>query len=465
MVGLWRRLDDWRQHVGVRGRVLGVAVAILLLTLSAWAWVSFALFEDTLARGARLHARVQATALAADLEERAPSEVVPTREGEQYGDVTVQVLDADDRIVAASTPDARSVVLTSLRPKPGQLLSQEVDTLPGIDQDRFVIVATGATGEDGERWTVVVASPVHVEEGTATRLYVLGGVAGTLVLLVTAVLVRFAVGSALRPVERLRGQLAGIDGRTMGDRVDVPTTGDELTALGDTMNQMLTRLEGAYATQRTFVSDASHELRSPLATVRASVELAAADPSGRIWAQNQDVLLAEILRLQRLVDDLLTLSRYDGGALPLRMRECDLDDLVVRATRRLAEETAHEVSVEVAPVRVCADPDRIGQVLRNLLDNAGRHARSAVRIRLEGGRSAAVTVDNDGPPVPPDERDRVFERFVRLDGTRDRDSGGSGLGLAIAADLVTGHGGTLTTGEAADGWCRFTMTLPLTPAD
>ena len=183
-------------------------------------------------------------------------------------------------------------------------------------------------------------------------------------------------GAALTPVERMRGQLAGIDGRTMGTGWTCRRPGMSCTRLGDTMNRMLERLEGAYATQKTFVSDASHELRSPLATVRASVELASADPTGRVWEETRGTLMAEILRLQALVDDLLTLSKYDAGALPLRTRECDLDDLVVAAVRRLRGETDLAVEVSLEPVRAVADPDRLGQVLRNLLDNAARHAAS-----------------------------------------------------------------------------------------
>jgi signal transduction histidine kinase len=336
-----------------------------------------------------------------------------------------------------------------------------VPAVAGVDQDAFLVVARGTTSPEGEPLIAVVANPVHVEEGTISRLVLVGVIAGLLVLGITTVLVRWAVGAALTPVERMRGQLAGIDGRTMGDRVAVPATGDELTRLGDTMNRMLERLEGAYASQKAFVSDASHELRSPLATVRTSVELASADPTGRVWEETRGTLMTEILRLQALVEDLLTLSKYDAGALPLRTRECDLDDLVLDAVRRLRGETDLAVELGLEPVRAVADPDRLGQVLRNLLDNAARHAVGRIRVTLaSSGHGARVTVDNDGPPVPEDQRAVVFERFVRLDETRDRDSGGSGLGLAIAADLVRGHGGTIATSETDDGWCRFEFELP-----
>jgi signal transduction histidine kinase len=448
-------LDRW----GVRGRIVGVAVLILVVTVAGWTWLVVTVFDSTLAHTARSHAELQARQIAVQLETMPPSDAVPQL-GPGYGDAMLQVV-SGDQVLAASEHDALASPIGDLHPAPGQLESTEVSGIPGIDNDRFVIVAAGATGPDGVPLVAMVASPIHIEEGAVSRTVLAGALAAALVLTVSTLLVRWAVGAALQPVELLRGQLAAIDGRTIGDRVDVPVTGDELTRLGDTMNQMLARLEGAYAIQKTFVSDASHELRSPLATVRASVELAAADPSGRVWAETQPTVSAEILRLQGLVDDLLTLSRYDAGALPLRMRECDLDDLVVAAARRTREETTAQVEVRVDPVRTVADPDRVGQVLRNLLDNAARHSERRLRVSLtQDGPSAVVLVDNDGPPVPEDQRQRIFERFVRLDDTRGRDSGGSGLGLAIAADLVRAHDGTLVATVADDGWCRFELRLP-----
>ncbi|MEZ5094490.1 sensor histidine kinase [Nocardioides sp.] len=446
---------------GVRSRVLLVAITVLLLTLLLWTWLFWRVFDAALIGSARGHAEVEAQQLASTLELVEPASAVPVRDHANGNDITVQVIDGSGQVVAASREDALQEPLTDEQPADGHVLVEEVDGLEGIDRDAFVLVARGATGVDGEALTVVVASPVHIEEGVESRIFLTGGLAAALVLAIAAILVRWAVGASLLPVERLRGQLAEIDGHTIGDRVDVPETGDELTRLAETMNQMLTRLEGAYAAQAGFVSDASHELRSPLSTLRTSVELAAADPTGQVWAETRPIVMNEILRLQRLVDDLLTLSKYDAGAVPLRRRECDLDDLVVEAVRQVRTVDGPAFAVAPEPVRAVADPDRLGQVLRNLLDNAGRYARSAVRVGLSAdGDEAVVTVDNDGPPVAAEDRERVFDRFVRLDATRDRDTGGAGLGLAIAADIARAHGGTLVAGEADDGWCRFELRLP-----
>ena len=450
---------------GVRARVLAVAVLVLVAVLTLWTWLFLRVLDDTLEATARSHADNQSAELAGLLHDQPPASVVRLREGDRYGDVVVQVLDARGEVAAASEPAALDRPLADLGAAPGRTVTRQVSSLDGIDEDPFMLVGRGATGPRGEHYTVVVASPIHVEEGQASRLGLTVGVAAALLLGVSIFLVRWAVGASLAPVERMRGQVAAIDGHTIGDQVDVPLSGDELERLGRTMNDMLTRLETAYAAQRSLVSDVSHELRSPIATVRANLELAAADPSGAAWAESREVVLEEVQRLQALVDDLLTLSRADAGALHLRRRDCDLDDLVVDEARRVGEASGTPVAVSVVPVRVQGDADRLRQVLRNLLENASRYADARVRVGLAVRDGAAVvTVDDDGPVVPEEQRAAVFERFVRLDPTRDRDTGGSGLGLAIARDLTRAHGGALDCGESPDGWCRFELRLPVSEA-
>ena len=447
---------------GVRSRVLAVSLVVLLMTLALWTWLLYALANSSLEDSASQQGTMLAQQVSATLSVVEPARAVPERPAGTDIDVVIQVVGAGGIVLADSRADAERVPMVKLSPPAGLIESQVVPRLTALKEEEFVVTGLGATGVDGAPLTVLVASPVHLERENTSRTVLLASVTAAAALGVAALLVGWAVAASLRPVERLRSQLAGIGGRRIGDRVDVPVTGDELTRLAETMNQMLARLEGAYAAQAGFVSDASHELRSPLATLRTSVEISAADPTGQVWQDTRPVVMAEILRLQRLVDDLLTLSRYDAGAMPLRPRECDLDDLVVEAARRTAEETHIHVAVLAEPVRANADPDRVGQVLRNLLDNAVRHARTGVRVGLEADDGvASVTVDNDGPVVPPEDRQRIFERFVRLDATRGRDTGGAGLGLAIAADIAAAHGGSLAAGEAEDGWCRFELRIPL----
>jgi len=282
-----------------------------------------------------------------------------------------------------------------------------------------------------------------------------------LLLAVVGVSVWLLVGRSLRQVERIRGQVARINGQRLDGRVDVPPTHDEIQALAVTMNMMLDRLQAADREQRRFVSDASHELRSPLATLSAGVEIASADPSGATWNQMKAVLAGETARMRYLVEDLLTLAKANDGGLRIDNADVDLDDVVDQEVRRLRSTSTHKVTARLSPARITGDARRVGQVLRNVLDNADRHATSRITVTLHTAADGAIlTVDNDGEPIPAADRDRVFQRFVRLDQSRSREGGGSGLGLAIAAGIMAAHHGAIRATESPSGGCRFEMTFP-----
>ena len=233
------------------------------------------------------------------------------------------------------------------------------------------------------------------------------------------------------------------------------------------MNRMLGRLEQAQARQRRLVSDASHELRSPVATIRQHAEVALAHPGRTTTTELAATVLAEDLRLQRLAEDLLLLTQADEHTLAMRRRPVDLDDLVLEEARRLRS-TAEGPRISTAGVsaaRLEADAQGMRRVLRNLGDNAARYARSEIAFDLAAGDDGRIVlgVEDDGPGVPAADRERVFERFVRLDDARSRPAGhggGSGLGLAIVAELVAAHGGTATVFQGALGGARFEITLP-----
>jgi signal transduction histidine kinase len=170
---------------------------------------------------------------------------------------------------------------------------------------------------------------------------------------------------------------------------------------------------------------------------------------------------AEVDRLSMLVDDLLTLASADERALTIADADVDLDD-VVAAEAGALRARGMPVTVHVEPARVRGDAVRLGRVVRNLLENAERHRTEVVRLRLSRmGDQALLEVDNDGPPVPVEERTRIFSRFVRLDDSRTRETGGTGLGLAIVSEIVAAHGGTVEADESPEGWCRFAVRLPL----
>ncbi|MFI5728844.1 ATP-binding protein [Kribbella sp. NPDC051587] len=274
-----------------------------------------------------------------------------------------------------------------------------------------------------------------------------------LLLAVVALVTWMVTRRALAPVEAIRAELAGITGsRDLRRRVPVPESRDEVARLARTTNDTLTALETSVAQQRGFVADASHELRSPIASLRTQLEVAAAHPE----LLELDELIADTIRLQHLAADLLLLARLDAGDHPdpERIHVSDLvRDAIDGRTARL------EITGE--PV-VLGNKTRLARVLSNLLDNAERHTSKEIRVvvsTVDG--QAVIQVQDDGSGVPEADRERIFERFVRLDDARSRDEGGAGLGLAIARDLAQSHGGTLTVSDSPAGGASFDLRLPL----
>jgi len=281
-------------------------------------------------------------------------------------------------------------------------------------------------------------------------------------LLVVALTTWMTVGRALSPVEAIRAEVAEISMGALDRKVPEPVTTDEVGRLARTMNEMLGRLRASADRQRQFVSDASHELRSPLAGMRAELEVALAHHRDADWPHTADDVLEDLGRVQRLVDQLLVLARIDEGAPMSGDSPVDLDELVLREARRARERNGLVVDVRgVSGGRVRGDPDRLRQVVRNLVDNAASHARSRVTLGLQAqAGSAVLTVADDGPGIPPSERERIFERFTRLDEARATDQGGYGLGLAITREIVAAHGGTVEA-EGASVGARLVVRLPL----
>ncbi|WP_425576545.1 sensor histidine kinase [Nocardioides nanhaiensis] len=267
-------------------------------------------------------------------------------------------------------------------------------------------------------------------------------------------------GRALRPVERMRAEVAEISDDRLDRRVPVPGSRDEVHRLALTMNEVLARLETSRERQQRFVSDASHELRSPLASIRQTAEVSQAHPGALPEGELAEAVLEEGLRMQRIVEQMLVLTRADERGVRPR-EEVDLDDLVLGQARRVAREGLRVDTRGVGPARVVGDTAALTQVVRNLADNAARHAASRLAVGLVEQQGGAVLfVDDDGAGVPPAERERVFERFVRLDESRSRDAGGSGLGLAIVREIVRAHGGEAHVEDSPLGGARFVVRLP-----
>lgn len=320
--------------------------------------------------------------------------------------------------------------------------------------------------DDGRE--LVLAAPLEDDTETLGTVALLLAVSTAAVVLLVAAVTWWVVGRALQPVARIRADVDDITGDRLDRRIAEPPTHDEIAALAVTMNRMLDRLDAAATAQRRFVSDASHELRSPLATIRQHGELARAHPEATSLDDLAEVVVAEGVRMQELVDALLLLARLDEHA-PQRRTSVDLDDLALAEVSRLraggsgASEPLTVDGSGISAARVTGDPAMLGRLVRNLADNAARHARSRVRIATavsSDGRWGVLHVDDDGSGVPVGERDRIFERFVRLDEARTRDAGGSGLGLAIVRGIAEAGGGSVAVSDAPLGGARFTVTLP-----
>lgn len=275
-------------------------------------------------------------------------------------------------------------------------------------------------------------------------------------------------GRALRPVAAITDRVERISAGTLDGRVPEPTTTDEIGTLARTMNQMLARLERSDLQRRQFVSDASHELRTPVAVLRSEAEVASRAPATTSVPDLARVVLAEAGRLERLVEDLLTLARSDerptSGPGPAGATEIDVDDVVLAEAER-----SRRLPVDLGQVsagRVLARGDDLGRAIGHLLDNAARHGRSqvAVGVGTEAGR-VRIWVDDDGAGIPEDDRVRVFGRFTRLDEARDRDRGGAGLGLAVVAETVSALGGTVSIDRSPLGGARVVVDLPAAPGD
>ncbi|QKV95099.1 HAMP domain-containing histidine kinase [Streptomyces sp. NA02950] len=268
------------------------------------------------------------------------------------------------------------------------------------------------------------------------------------------------VGRALRPVAAIQREVTEITERDLHRRVPVPGARDEISRLARTMNATLDRLHQAMTRQRQFVADASHELRSPIAAVRAQLELAMARPHRTDWPSAVHKALRDTERLQAVASDLLLLARLDAQEAPPRS-PVDLAALTAEEARRHPDTVTVTGNTADATAVVHGSRVQLSRLLTNLTDNARRHAHASVSLTVHvHGHSVELAVDDDGPGIPEADRERVFERFTRLDHARARQDGGTGLGLAIANDIAHAHGGTLTVHTSPTGGARLLLCLP-----
>ncbi|MFF1699915.1 sensor histidine kinase [Streptomyces sp. NPDC058257] len=398
-------------------------------------------------------------------------------------DQPVQVVDSDGRLVAASEDLERvsGTGVDAVKPRPASTPPKgddddddESEALePGEISDDPARVTTGSATVDGETadyrfaavevnteskgdLTVYAGAPLAARQSAVSTALTSMLIGFPLLLAVIAGVTWLVTRRALRPVDAIRAEMAAITAsEDLARRVPEPDTHDEIARLATTTNETLAALQTSVERQRRFVADASHELRSPIASLRTQLEVGAAHPE----LLDVDGAVEDTVRLQELAADLLLLARLDAGEKPGGGRV----DLAALAREELSQRTRDRVDVrtDLANVEVTGSRGQLSRVLGNLVNNAQRHARSHVTVTTRAdGTWAVLEVSDDGEGVAESERDRIFERFVRLDDARARDDGGAGLGLAIARDVAARHGGTLTVREAPGGGALFELRVP-----
>ncbi|MET7296069.1 HAMP domain-containing sensor histidine kinase [Streptomyces griseoloalbus] len=477
----------------VRARAtLGATLVVAVALVAAGTAVLLSLRSNLIGE-AGTQAERSARAVASELAARVPYDKLSGLDGD---DGPVQILDEDRKLVAASE-DLRRITGTATTevtpqpstPAPGDDDADDSDDAgDGDDSDgsedsdgsgeslapgeiaRETTFSNGSATIDGDaedyrfaavevethdrgRLTVHAGAPLAAEHSAVSTSLTVMLIGLPMLLGVVAGVTWLVTGRALRPVEGIRREMAAITAsEDLARRVPEPATHDEIARLARTTNETLAALETSVERQRRFVADASHELRSPIASLRTQLEVAAAHPE----LLDLDGAVEDTVRLQHLAADLLLLARLDAGERPAGTPV----DLAALAREVATGRTG--VTVDAEPAEVTGSRGQLGRVLANLLDNARRHARERVTVTVRReGTWAVLGVADDGDGVAEADRERIFERFVRLDAARSRDDGGAGLGLAIARDVAVRHGGTLTAGAAPAGGALFELRLPL----
>ena len=440
--------------VRARMTVLATLVAVIAVGISAVALL--VVLRHSLERAGDDAAKTRAQDLAA----LATTGTLPRLLTVPNDEDVAQVVDASGAVLAGSTGHTGRAIATFAPEGKAPVVRMVRDVPDDNELIDFRVWAQRARTPDGPVTVYVGTSLESVNETIATVRRVLLLILPPLLALL-AVASWVLVGRALRPVEAIRAEVADISGRALDRRVPVPPRRDEIGRLASTMNEMLDRLQAASERQRKFVADASHELQSPIAALRTQLEVAIAQPATTDWAATSSDLLAESRHMERLVRDLLFLARSDGEERVRRIEPVDLDDIVLEEATRLRSTAQVRVDASgVSAAPLSGNRDELTRLVRNLLENAEHHAESRVRIRLSAeGREIILMVEDDGPGVPPAERERIFQRFTRLDEARSRNNGGTGLGLAIVKEITERHGGTVCVENAATG-ARFAVRLP-----
>jgi signal transduction histidine kinase len=446
------------QRFGLRPRIAVFAAIVVGVALSIGAVLIVATLRSRLDDAATTAAELRARDVAALAElDALPAQLALPGEDSAF----VQVVDEQGRVIASTRNIEGEQAVSTARPSGVRplLMTQAIEPL---DNDQLMRVAV-VDATIGDRVVTVYAgeSLREVDAITATLVTLL--VIGVpLLTVVVAALTWWSVGRTLRPVRDISQTMSEITTSDLHRRVRVPTARDEIGELAVIVNDTLERLDSSVETQRRFVADASHELRGPLAALRADLEISVSHPGRTEWALVARDTLQDVDRLQQLTDDLLVLASSDS-ARHRPHREVDIAAIATEAVRaiRRGDITVTTDGIDRTAI-VNGDADQLRRMMRNLVHNAEQHAEGRIDIAIETEPSGVhIVVGDDGPGIPVEDRDRVFERFVRLDTARARDTGGTGLGLAIVHEVVTSHGGTTTITEGRHGGTEFHIVIPV----
>jgi signal transduction histidine kinase len=446
------------QRFGLRPRIAVFAAIVVGVALAIGAALIVVALRSRLDDVATTAAELRARDVAALAElDALPAQLALPGEESAF----VQVVDAQGRVVASTENIEGEQAVSSVRPSGALplLVTQAIEPLDNNQRMRVAIL--DATSGDGV--VTVYAGESLREVDTITAALVTLLVFGVpLITFIVAMVTWWAVGRTLRPVRDITQTMSEITTSDLHRRVRVPPAHDEIGELAVTVNDTLARLDTSVETQHRFVADASHELRGPIAALRADLEISVAHPDRTEWAVVAQDTLKDVDRLQQLTDDLLVLATSDSG----RHRPHQPVDVVPIAAEAVRTMRRDDISVATSGLDgtgiVMGDADQLRRMMRNLVHNAEQHAGRRVDVSIEVDESNVhIMVSDDGPGIPIEQRDRVFERFVRLDSARARHNGGTGLGLAIVRDVVTSHSGTATIAERRHGGTEFHVVIPI----
>lgn len=460
-----------RGGIGLRGRLTGTAALVVVVTFAVGGVVLATVTKANVTSGIIASARARA----ADLADLVTTGTLPQPLPGQGDSTLAQVVSPSGGLLTWSAAIEGQGPLAGLRPPAGSTVEATLTQLagsgdPGGEGDQangegpFHVVAIGVATAGGTATVLVAVSLRPVSQAAQALSLPLAIGFGLLLVVVVAIMWKLT-GGALAPVEAIRSEAETISTADLHRRVPVPKVEDEIRQLAVTVNSMLARLEASVNRQRRFVADASHELRSPVAAIRTMLEVASRTIETVDLPRLLHDLTVENTRSEALVADLLLLTRADeAGRLTLRRQQIALADVLaeeITAAGARSTTPLHETIEAVPETR--GDPEALRRMFRNLLENAMRHTRTGIWVtcRSDGDR-IEITVGDDGPGIPPEDREKVFQRFVRLEDSRSRDSGGSGLGLPIARLIARSHGGDVTIVSPLHGGTTVRVTLPLT---